>query len=146
VFETEDKREVEQKCDENDITFQWNPDDWIELNQTRPAVIDHPLTQETVWFNQAHHFDLNPKLLGWWRYLGSKVLYYKKYRKLHEIFFGNGKPIPREYLYHILDTLDANTISFPWQKGDLLVLDNILAMHGRAPFSGKRRILTAMTG
>ena len=62
------------------------------------------------------------------------------------MFFANGSPIPREDLYHVLDVLDANTVYFPWQKGDLLILDNVLAMHGRATFTGKRRILTAMTG
>jgi alpha-ketoglutarate-dependent taurine dioxygenase len=44
-----------------------------------------------------------------------------------------------------MDTLDANTVAFPWQRGDMLVLDNVLSMHGRATFSGSRRILAAMT-
>lgn len=65
---------------------------------------------------------------------------------LHQIFFADDSKIPREAIYHILDVLDQNTVYFPWQKGDVLILDNILAMHGRASFQGKRRILTAMTG
>ena len=36
------------------------------------------------------------------------------------------------------------TVSFPWQKGDLLMLDNMLVAHGRAPFSGPRQILVGM--
>jgi hypothetical protein len=31
-----------------------------------------------------------------------------------------------------------------WRKGDVLVLDNMLAAHGRRPFTGGRRIATAI--
>jgi alpha-ketoglutarate-dependent taurine dioxygenase len=146
VFETEDKQEVERKCNENETSFQWHPNDWLQISQIRPSIISHPQTQEAVWFNQAHHFDFNPKFLGWWRYIGAKILYCRKHTLLHDISFADNTKIPREDLYHILDVLAANTIYFPWQKNDLLVLDNILMMHGRAPFTGKRRVLTAMTG
>ena len=44
-----------------------------------------------------------------------------------------------------MDVLDKNTIAFQWLKGDALVLDNVLSMHGRAAFTGKRRILASMT-
>lgn len=146
VFETEDKQEVEQKCRENEFEFQWNQNDWIRISQTRPAIHTHPETGETVWFNQAHLYDFNPKFLGWWRYLATKAFYCRSHTKLHEVFHADGGRIAREDLYHIIDVLDANTVYFPWQKGDVLVLDNVLAMHGRATFTGKRRILAAMTG
>lgn len=145
VFETHDKVEVEKKCRENEFGFKWNQNDWLQISQKRPAVMSHPITNEMVWFNQAHLYDFNPKLLGWWRYVGAKIFYIRKHMRLHEVFYSDGTPIPREDLYHVMDALDANTIYFPWQKGDILVLDNVLAMHGRATFKGKRRILTAMT-
>ena len=74
-----------------------------------------------------------------------KLFYFRKSTRLHEIQFADGSVIPRKDIYNILDILQANTVTFPWQKGDILILDNILAMHGRAPFTGKRRILTALT-
>lgn len=145
VFETEDKREVEKKCAENAIDFEWNQNDWIKISQLCPSTIAHPETQERVWFNQAHHFDFNPKFLGWWRHLGAKLLYCRKHTLLHEVFFADNTKIARKDLYHIMDVLDEHTIYFPWKKKDVLVLDNILVMHGRETFTGKRRILTAMT-
>lgn len=146
VFETHDKREVEQKCIMNEFELKWNKNDWLQIAQTRPAVMSHPETQEDVWFNQVHLFDFNPRLLGWWRYFGAQALYCRKYTKLHEVYFGDDTNIPRSDIYHIMDVLDQNTVAFPWQKGDVIVLDNVLAMHGRATFTGKRRILTAMCG
>jgi alpha-ketoglutarate-dependent taurine dioxygenase len=145
VFETEDKAEVERKCHENEFSFHWHPKDWLKISQTRPAAITHPQTGEDVWFNQAHLFDFNPKLLGRY-YLAVKLLYCRKHTKLHEVFFADDTKIARKDLYHVLDVLDANTVRFPWQKGDMLILDNILSMHGRATYKGKRRVLTAMTG
>jgi hypothetical protein len=33
---------------------------------------------------------------------------------------------------------------FPWQEGDVLMLDNMLAAHGRAPFAGSRKVVVGM--
>ncbi len=35
-------------------------------------------------------------------------------------------------------------VAFPWQKGDILLLDNRTTMHSRRPFEGERRILAAL--
>lgn len=145
VFDTEDPKEVEKLCKKLGISYRWYPSGWLETKQNAPAVIYHPLTNEKLWFNQAHLFDLNAKLLGWWHFLATKLIYTFPHTKLHSVTFGDGSPIPKEDLYHILDVLDQCTVYFPWQKGDLLMLDNRTAMHGRATFNGPRRILTAMT-
>lgn len=145
VFETEDKTEVEQKCQLNDFTYQWFKHDWLQIKQTRPATLQHPITMDRVWFNQAHLYDFNPRLLGYKRYLGAKLFYIRPSTRLHEIRYANGTRIARHDLYHIFDVLEQHTVKFPWQQGDVMVLDNILSMHGRAPFQGQRRILTALT-
>lgn len=145
VFETTSKDNVEQKCKANEFAWRWLARDWIEIKQTRPAVVKHPLTNDMVWFNQAHLYDFNPKLLGWKNYIAAKLFYLRPSTRLHEVTYADGSPIPRKDLYHILDVLQANTVAYPWQKGDVMILDNILAMHGRAPFRGPRRILTALT-
>lgn len=146
VFEVDDKAQVEKLCRENEFEFKWNQNDWIQISQTRPSTLVHPETKEEVWFNQVHLYDFNPRLLGIGRYIGAKLFYCRDHMKLHEVSYADQTKIARDDLYHILDVLDANTIYFPWKRGDVLVLDNVLSMHGREVFSGKRRILTAMTG
>lgn len=146
VFETDCKKEVEKRCRESEFDLKWNRNDWLQISQTRPAVMAHPETKEMVWFNQAHLFDFNPRLCsGWLRYIGARLFYFRKHTKWREVFFADRTPIPRDVLYHVMDVLDANTVHFPWQKGDVMVQDNVLSMHGRATFNGPRRILTAMT-
>jgi alpha-ketoglutarate-dependent taurine dioxygenase len=36
------------------------------------------------------------------------------------------------------------TVSFPWRRGDVMLLENMLTAHGRTPFSGPRKVLAAM--
>jgi alpha-ketoglutarate-dependent taurine dioxygenase len=145
VFETTDRSEVERLCRAHGFDFAWHGKSWIRISQTRPAAITHPETQEWVWFSQPHLYDFNPRLLGAWRFVAAKLFYARPHTRLHEIFYADGSRVARADLYHLMDTLDANTVAFPWQKGDMLVLDNVLSMHGRATFSGPRRILAALT-
>jgi len=145
VFETDQKEEVEKRCRKNDFGFRWLGNDWLEVNQVRPPTMPHPVTKEDTWFNQIHLYDYNPRFLGWPRYLGVKLFYCLKDTLVHESRFGDDAKISRSDIYHIHDKLDEHTVAFPWEKGDVMMLDNVLTMHGRNPFKGKRRILTAMT-
>lgn len=145
VFETDNKQDVEEKCKKAGINLKWNQNDWLEISRMRPAFLEHPETKETVWFNQVHLFDYNPRFIGMWKYVAMRLFYIRKHMQVDEVHYADKSKIARKDIYHIHDILDEESIYFPWQNGDVLVLDNILAMHGRAPFKGKRRILTAMT-
>ncbi|MCP5469723.1 MAG: TauD/TfdA family dioxygenase [Chlamydiales bacterium] len=144
VFETDEKAVVEQRCKESEFAYQWRKD-WLEVVQEAKGVLDHVETGERVWFNQAHLYDYNPRLVGFWNYLGVKLVYARPHTVMHEVCYGDGSRIPRKDLYHVMDVMDQCTIDYPWQKNDMLILDNVLAMHGRAPFKGKRKTLTALT-
>ncbi len=145
AFETHDKSEVEKKCFENQFGYKWSKNDWLQVIYEMPSVIVHPETGERVWFNQAHLYDYNPRLLGLLNWMGTKLLYMQKDTVMHEIYYGDGSVVARQDLYHVMDVLEKETVKFPWQKNDLLILDNVLTMHGRASFSGPRKILAAMT-
>lgn len=145
AFETEDRSEVEKLCRARGIAYRWTDDNWLIVEEVCPATKAHPVTGEEVWFNQAHIFKLSRRFLGLWRYLATQVLYRKPHHRFHDVTFADGTPIPLSMLEHVRDKLEENTVVFPWQKGDLLVLDNYLSMHGRDSFEGKRRIFTSMT-
>jgi hypothetical protein len=62
----------------------------------------------------------------------------------HHACFADGSPFDEADLQVIRAAMAAETRLFDWQIGDVLVCDNLLVMHGRQPYSGPRRILTAM--
>ena len=47
-------------------------------------------------------------------------------------------------MQHILNAYKKVEISFPWETGDVMVLDNVLFAHARNPYSGKRKLFVTM--
>ncbi len=59
--------------------------------------------------------------------------------------FGDGSRIDPVMLEEVRGAMRREMSLVPWQAGDILILDNMLAAHGRMPFAGPRKILLAMT-
>jgi hypothetical protein len=59
-------------------------------------------------------------------------------------YYGDGTPIASSVLDEIRQTYNDAAVSIPWRKGDVIMLDNMLASHGRQPFVGPRKILVAL--
>lgn len=144
VFDTFDRNEVERICKEKEYEYKWDGD-WLELVRRVPGIrgpdqyFDHP-----YWFNQAHLYHSNPRLMGGpWNYFLASLLYSSTTRQ-YDIEFDDGSNLPVEVVYGIYDVMDEKTIKFDWVKGDILLLDNRRALHGRAPYEGQRRILVTM--
>jgi alpha-ketoglutarate-dependent taurine dioxygenase len=142
TFETDDRVTVEQYCRSNGIEFRWT-ESCLWTRSVCPGIIEHPQTGETVWFNQA---DL-------WHVSSRGPDYQQKLLKLFgedalpsNATYGDGTAISSEELDEIRRAYRATEVVYPWQQGDLLVLDNVLAAHGRKAFSGPRRVLVAMAG
>ncbi|UNI19418.1 hypothetical protein JDV02_005602 [Purpureocillium takamizusanense] len=51
-------------------------------------------------------------------------------------YFGDGTPIPQEYLAHLAKITDEIRVLHRWKEGDVLVYDNVIAQHGREPWEG----------
>jgi hypothetical protein len=71
-------------------------------------------------------------------------LYGDERRLPHSTYYADGGDIPAEVIDEIRAAYIAERVSFPWQKGDVLMLDNVLASHGRSSFRGERTVIAAM--
>jgi alpha-ketoglutarate-dependent taurine dioxygenase len=142
AFETGERQAVEDCCQKIGAEFEWKTGGALRLSQIRPAIVRHPTTNEAVWFNQADGFHPSNLDAETYRALTSSTSE-DEFRL--NVFFGDGSPIDSETLKHVRAVLASETIPHRWQAGDVLILDNILAAHGRMPFTGKRKIALAMT-
>ncbi len=156
LFETTERDLVEAACREQSIEFRWKANGDLQLIGLRPAVIDHPTTGETVWFNgmQAMHDSWSWEMLrvrDYQAFLRTRLreLYMSTFFSIDnypkQCFYGDGTPIRRSEIAHVRQVHWREAVVFPWRRGDMLVADNILTAHGRMPFTGERKIL-AMLG
>lgn len=141
VFNTDDKAEVEAYCRKKHIDLQWKDDGSLRTSQLCQAVAEHPRTGDAVWFNQAHLFhvsaldqEMQEVLL---ETVGEEDL-------PRNVYYGDGSPLETSALDEIRGVLDECRICFPWQTGDVLMLDNMLSAHARQPFKGPRKVVVAM--
>ncbi|WP_053186187.1 TauD/TfdA family dioxygenase [Pseudomonas kilonensis] len=141
AFSTEDRSQVERFCRASNIAFQWTDDGELSTRQVCQAVAQHPVTGEWVWFNQAHLFHISNLAASVRETLISIV---GEQGVPRNVFYGDGSPIELEALEHIREVLQRCQVSFPWQAGDVLMLDNMLVAHGRSTFQGSRKVVVAM--
>ncbi len=60
------------------------------------------------------------------------------------ITFGDGTPLDRASALTASELGEELTFDIPWMRGDVALLDNFIAMHGRRPFSGTRKVLASL--
>lgn len=141
VFQTRDRAQVEEHCRRTGIEVEWKEGNRLRSRAVRSAIARHPKTGELVWFNHATFFHvstLEPIVRE------SLLAEFEDSELPANTYYGDGTPIEPGVMEHLREAYRRETVSFPWQKGDLLMLDNMLVAHGRAPFAGPREILVGM--
>ena len=140
AFETDNREEVEKFCANANMDCEWF--EWGLRTETfGHGVYTHPVTKEIAWINQADQFhakyntpwadDFNPE-----EFDESQLPFHA--------YFGDGSQINVADLDERRRVQSQFEILFDWEEGDILLLDNILTMHGRKPYTGVREILVSM--
>jgi alpha-ketoglutarate-dependent taurine dioxygenase len=142
TFETMERAQVERVCASQGMEFQWTHRG-LRTSLHNPGVLTHPVTGEICWFNQADmwHARFDTVKAQETRTMGDATA--DEALGSHACY-GDGSEIPMEDLTSVRATCKSSERLFTWQAGDVLILDNVLTMHGRKPFKGQRRVLVAM--
>lgn len=140
-FRTDSRAEVERQCREAGLGCEWGSGDSLRIWKVCPAFRVHPESGEEVFFNQIliHHpagldVEVRQSLL---RLFGEKGL-------PRDAQYGDGSRLEDDVVTEILEASKQAAVSFPWQEGDVLLLDNMLTAHSRSPYVGERKILVAL--
>jgi alpha-ketoglutarate-dependent taurine dioxygenase len=140
-FKVKSKQEVESSCQRRGWRCEWSARDTLTVSQPSQAVAQNPITREWSFFNQImlHHPHFLPR---------------EERETLEEILgpdalprgvtYGDGSPIEIDVLDKIHGLYEAESVAFRWCEGDVLMLDNMSVAHGRAPFSGPRKIIVGL--
>lgn len=141
VFQTSDRTAVTDYCVKNGIEATWRPGNILRTRQVGEAILAHPKTGEEVWFNHAAFFhvsSLDP--------LVREVLTeaFGEDELPNNTFYGDGARIEPDVIEHIRNAYREETVSFAWERDDILMLDNMMVAHGRAAYRGDRKILVGM--
>jgi alpha-ketoglutarate-dependent taurine dioxygenase len=140
-FGTGDRAAIERICREAGMTVRWQNGSELRTERVGPGVAKHPKTGDTVFFNQvqAHHVSLlKPEVRE------SLLAMFGEERLPRNVYYGDGTPIGAVEMREIVAVYDRHAVSFAWQRGDILLLDNMLTAHSRNPFVGPRKIVVAM--
>ncbi|KAK7751763.1 hypothetical protein SLS62_006248 [Diatrype stigma] len=105
-------------------TWEWT-DDGIVLTHRLPAIRTQPVTNLPTLFTGLAAYHKNSL-----QSTGRK--------NVTQQLYGDGTPIPTKYLAHLAKITDEIRVLHKWQRGDVLVFDNIIAQHGREPWRGEQ--------
>ncbi|GAB5366966.1 hypothetical protein AAMO2058_001189300 [Amorphochlora amoebiformis] len=108
-----------------------------------PPVLRHPETGEPVWFANIHSHSAKLRDMRAQIYSGGdegrdKTTGSSKIN-LTDVFFGDGTPISEEDLKHVAEVTMKNVKFIKLNQGDVVLIDNYKAQHGRNVFEGTRK-------
>lgn len=117
--------QAEGKLQELGYSWQWNDDGSLSAQtSTLPAVQTYS-TGRKVFFNQ-----LIAAYMGWEGVRDNPSV---------ALCFGDGSDIPASFLDAAVRIAESISHDLAWQDGDVAIVNNMLSMHGRRPYSGDRK-------
>jgi alpha-ketoglutarate-dependent taurine dioxygenase len=140
-FHTTQREQLEQQCRERGIEWQWQKDNGLRTSKMRAAIARHSKTGATVFFNQMqlHHAScLEPAVRE------SLLSTFGEEGLPRNVYYGDGTRIEDETMAQVGAVYEQAKVAFPWQEGDIMMLDNMLVAHGRNPFEGERKMVVAL--
>lgn len=130
TFLTDDKSIAEERAAKLGMKLEWLKDGVKTVMGPIPAIKYDEVRQRKIWFNS-----MVAAYTGWEDARNDPV---------KAVTFGDGTPLPADIIYGNLRILEEESVAIPWQKGDVLLIDNWAVLHSRRPFLPPRRVLASL--
>ncbi|PWA62396.1 2-oxoglutarate (2OG) and Fe(II)-dependent oxygenase superfamily protein [Artemisia annua] len=130
TFMTKDKAVAEERAAKLGMRLEWTDDGVKTVMGPIPAIKFDETRQRKIWFNS-----MVAAYTGWEDARNDPV---------KAVTFGDGTPLPAHVIYDCLKILEEESVAIPWQKGDVLLLDNLAVLHARKAFEPPRRVLASL--
>jgi len=157
-FQTKDPKVVEKECPASGFPVLSWTDEGDLIVQTPPLspVVKHPVTGEDVWFAAIAGWDPRTGLL--YVYSESDYSDNSAHQKLvdtlsfddlfkislYAVVFGDdNQPLDLEISQYLHKVTWENKLQFQWKIGDVMIVDNYAAAHGRNQYRGDRFLLVS---
>lgn len=154
TFATGEKGPVEAFLRKEGMSYRWDAKDNLSTELRVPAVLTDPLTgdpclsitmfnADSIVFNLRHYKERYPWLLR--KALEAFVRYeYRDGNAFLQVLHGDGSPFSTPENHQIQRAAWNNALVFPWEKGDLLLIDNVRFGHARLNVRRPRKLIAAM--
>ena len=130
TFRAEDRRAAEEQMWSLGYSWEWLDDGSLRATTpVLPAVKTLPSGRQT-FFNQLI------AAAGGWKDIRNDPS--------KAITFGDGTPIDLDDIAIAVEISNELTFDLAWQQGDVALVDNLVTMHGRRPFTGMRKVLASL--
>ena len=139
-FETEDPAVIEVLLNERGAQFEWHADGSLSFWTRVPGITTHPVTGDTLYFNQMNSQVQHHLTIGEERAAAIDTAYGTTTPRAYSVRFSNGGVLSEAEFLAIHAAFEQRKIAFPWQAGDVMLLENRLTAHGRNPFTGPRDV------
>ncbi|XP_026447630.1 clavaminate synthase-like protein At3g21360 [Papaver somniferum] len=130
TFLTKDKSIAEERAARLGMKLEWTEDGVKSVMGPIPAIKYDKTRGRKIWFNS-----MVAAYTGWKDGRNDPV---------KAVTFGDGTPLPSDVIHECLKLLEEESVAIPWQKGDVLLIDNLAVLHSRRPFNPPRRILASL--
>ena len=158
MFLTTDREQVEEKCRQEGFEATWFENDGLRLVSTQPVMREHPLTGEPAWHNHLTTFHVSTAAAELRRI--ARLRPTDRHRGLHRIAseletklraqpsnersmhstHRDGNEIADADVGAVRDVVWRHMVISPWQRGDVVAIDNHSVSHGRLPYEGRRHV------